>query len=94
MIRQQAAIDLQHSAEDDNHAYITEQQIDDYLIANYYEPKKGEEARTKAQRQKWEATRKMVRESYAKHYASDGSTYVPPQLRTPPSARTPPVKHD
>ena len=93
MIRQQAAIDLQNSAEDDNHAYITEQHIDDYLIANY-EPKKGEEARTEAQRQKWEATRKMVRESYAKHYASDGSTYVPPRPRTPPPARTPPVKHD
>ena len=47
-IRQQAAIDLQHSAEGD--AYITEQQIDNYLIANR-EPEKGEEERVLAARQ-------------------------------------------
>ena len=47
-IRQQAAIELQHSAEDD--AYITEQQIDKYLIANH-EPEEGEEERVLAARQ-------------------------------------------
>jgi hypothetical protein len=40
MIRQQTAIDLQHSAEDG--AYITEQQIDAYLIANREEEGKKE----------------------------------------------------
>ena len=55
VLRQQAAIDLQHSADDD--AYVTEQQIDNYLIANH-EPEKGKEERTQAMRQKWEATRK------------------------------------
>ena len=53
MIRQQAAIDLQHSAEDD--AYITEQQIHNCLIANH-EPEEGEEECTQAMRQKMEAT--------------------------------------
>ena len=73
MIRQEAAFELQTSVGE--HGYITELDIDRYLIANY-EPKRGEEARTEAQRQKWEATRKMARESYAKHYANDGITYV------------------
>ena len=57
MIRQQAAIDLQHSAGEG--AYITEQQIDNYLIANH-EPEEGEEERVLAARQKYEATRAMI----------------------------------
>jgi hypothetical protein len=75
MIRQQAAIDLQHSAED--HAYITVQQIDNYLIANH-EPEEGEEEHTEAMWQKMEATREMIRESYAKHYTKEGFIHVPP----------------
>jgi hypothetical protein len=39
IIRRQATIDLQHSAEDG--AYITEQQIDNFLIANH-EDEEGE----------------------------------------------------
>ena len=62
MIRQQTAIDLQHSAEDG--AYITEQQIDAYLIANHEE--EGEKGHTLAAQQKYEATLKMVREANAK----------------------------
>ena len=90
MIRQRAAIDLQHSAEDD--AYITEQQIDNYLIANH-EPEEGEEERTQAMRQKMEATREMIRESYAKHYAKEGFIHVPPPPRTTVPVHTP-EKHD
>ena len=47
IIRRQAAIDLQHSAEDG--AYITEQQIDNFLIANH-EDDVGEKERTLAAR--------------------------------------------
>jgi hypothetical protein len=86
MIRQRAAIDLQHSVEDD--AYITEQQIDNFLIANH-EPEEGEEERTEAMRQKMKATRKMIIESYAKRYAKDGFTYVPPPPRTTVPVYTP-----
>ena len=50
MIRQRAAIDLQHSAEDG--AYITEQDIDSFLIANH-EPEEREEERTLAARKRW-----------------------------------------
>ena len=83
MIRQQAAIDLQHSAEDG--AYITEQQIDNYLIANH-EPDEGEEERTTlAARQKMDATMEKIRASYARK----GSTYVPPRPRTPVPVYTP-----
>jgi hypothetical protein len=91
MIRQQAAIDLQHSAGEG--AYITEQQIDNYLIANH-EPEEGEEERVLAARQKYEATREMIRESYAKHYAKEGFIHVPPRPRTPVPVRTPPEQHD
>ena len=64
MIRQQAAIiDLQHNTED--RAYITEQQIDNYLIANH-EDEEGEVERTLAAQQKYEATLKMAREANAK----------------------------
>ena len=45
IIRQQAAFDLQASVEE--HGYITEQDIDCYLIANH-EPVKGEKERTLA----------------------------------------------
>ena len=48
MIRLKAAIDLQQST--DEIAYITEQEIDNYLIANH-EPEKGEEDATLAARQ-------------------------------------------
>jgi hypothetical protein len=91
MIRQEAAFELQTSVGD--REYITELDIDRYLIANY-EPEPGEEARTEAERQKWEATRKMARESYAKHYASDGITYVPPPPRTRPVPLPTPQKQD
>ena len=63
MIRQQAAIDLNHNPEDG--AYITEQQIDNYLIANH----KDDEATLSsiiADKQKYEDTLKMVIESNAK----------------------------
>ena len=58
-IRRQAAIDLRHGAGEG--AYITEQQIDNYLIANH-EPEEG----ALAARQKHDATLKTVRESNAK----------------------------
>ena len=57
MIRQQAAIDLTHKPEDGT--YITEQQIDDYLIANH---KDDEDDRSViAAQQKYQATLDMVR---------------------------------
>jgi hypothetical protein len=89
MIRQQAAVDLQHSAGE--RAYITEQQIDNYLFANH-KPEEGEEERVLAARQKYEATREMIRESYVKHYAKEGFIHVPP--RPLPVLRTPPEKYD
>jgi hypothetical protein len=55
MIRQRAAIDLQHSAESD--AYITGQQIDNFLITNH-DPEEGEEERTEAMRQRWKPREK------------------------------------
>ena len=75
LIRLQAAMDLRHSAEDV--AYITEQHIDNFLIANH-EDEEGEKERTLAARQKMDATTKMIRESYAKHYAREGFIHVPP----------------
>ena len=71
MIRQQAAIDLQYSAE--NAQYITDLEIDRYLIANHV-PEKGRKERTEAGRRKFEATKEMIRASYAR----DGKPYVPP----------------
>ena len=62
MIRQQAAIDLQQSTEDGT--YITEQQIEDYLIANH-EDEEGEAERTLAAQHKYDSTLKMVREANA-----------------------------
>jgi hypothetical protein len=91
IIRRQAAMDLRHSAEDV--AYITEQHIDNFLIANH-EDEEGEEERTLAERQKMDATAEMIRESYAKHYAREGFIHVPPRPRTPVSVRTPPEQHD
>ena len=61
---QQAAIDLQHNTEDGG-AYITEQQIDNYWIANHEDEEGGME-RTLATQQKYEATLQMVREANAK----------------------------
>ena len=78
---------MQHSAEDN--AYITEQQIDKYLIANH-EPEEGEEERTLKAWQKMEATKDMIRASYAR----DGFTYVPPPPRTRPAPLPTPQKHD
>ena len=60
IIRQQAAFDLQTSAGE--HGYITEQDIDSYLIANH-EPDEGEEERTLAARHKAQATMDMIRAS-------------------------------
>ena len=60
MTRQQAALDLQTSVGE--HGYITELDIDRYLIANY-EPMHGEEERTLAAWQKKEATKDMIRAS-------------------------------
>jgi hypothetical protein len=45
MIRSQTVIDLQHSAEDG--AYITEQQFDNYLIANHEEKEEGKSTKTR-----------------------------------------------
>ncbi len=61
MIRQRAAIDLQHSAVDG--AYFTEQQIDAYLIANHGE-EGGEEECTLAKQQKYEAGPRIKREGW------------------------------
>ncbi len=87
MIRQHAAFDLQTSAGE--HGYITEQDIDNYLIANH-EPDEGEEERTLAARQKARATMDMIRASHAR----DGFTYVPPRPRTRPVPMPTPQKHD
>ena len=86
MIRQQAAIDLQHSTEDG--AYITEQQIDDYLIANH-EDEEGETERTLAAQHKYDATLKMVREANAKEgfYPEEARARTWPRpvpVRSPP----------
>ena len=88
MIRQQAAIDLQHSAGEG--AYITEQQIDNYLIANH-EPEEGEEERVLAAQQKYDATLKMVRESNAKSGLYRDASHPWPN---PVPVRTPPERHD
>ena len=87
IIRQQAAFDLQTSVGE--HEYITEQDIDNYLIANH-DPDEGEEERTLAARQKTQATMAMILASYAR----DGFTYVPPPPRTRPVLLHTPQKHD
>jgi hypothetical protein len=56
MIRQQAAIDLNHKLEDG--AYITEQHIDNYLIANHKDDE--DDSSVIAAQQKYQATLKMV----------------------------------
>jgi hypothetical protein len=81
MTRQQAAFDLQTSVGE--HGYITELDIDRFLIANH-EPEEGEEERTEIRRQKQEALQKRVRESYVKHFSKDGSTFAPPPPRLRP----------
>ena len=89
MLRQQAAIDLEQNTEDG--AYITEQQIDKYLIANH-EDEEGEMESTLAAQQKYEATLKMVREANAKE-----GFYHEARIRTwpkPVPVRTPPEQHD
>ena len=85
IIRQQAAFDLQISAGE--HGYITEQDIDNYLIANH-EPEEGEEDATEAMRQKVEAISEMT----CKYFARDGLLHVPPQPRLVP--RPIPEKHE
>jgi hypothetical protein len=88
MIRQQSAIDQNHNPEDD--AYITEQQIDDYLIANH----KDDEATLGsiiADQQKYEATLKMVSKSNAKAGIYRDATRIWPK---PVPVRTLPEKHD
>ena len=89
MTRQQAAFDLQTSVGE--HGYITELDIDRYLIANH-EPEEGEEERTEIRRQKHEALQKRVRESYVKHFSIDGSTFAPPPPRLRPMPT--PQKHE
>jgi hypothetical protein len=84
IIRRQAAIDLQHSAEDG--AYITEHQIDNFLIANH-EDEQGEKERTLAQRQKMDATTKMIRK--ASRPGSFGEARAR-KLANPAPVRTPP----
>ena len=71
--------------------YITDQQIDKYLIANH-EDEEGEMERTLAAQQKYEATLKMVREANAKE-----GFYHEARIRTwpkPVPLRTPPEQHD
>ena len=87
MIRQEAAFELQTSVGE--HGYITELDIDRYLIANH-EPKRGEEARTEAARQKAQATMDMIRASYA----SKGFTPEPLRPRTRPIPLPTPQKQD
>ena len=62
MIRQQAAIDLNHNPEDG--AYITEQQIDDYLIADHKDDE-ATKSSINSDKQKYEDTLKMVTETNA-----------------------------
>ena len=84
MIRQQAAIDLQHNTEDG--AYITEQQIDNYVIANH-EAEEGEMQRTLSVQQKYDATLQTAREANAKEgfYRNETRTWPKPvPVRTPP----------
>ena len=90
LIRQQAAIDLEHNTEDG--AYITEKQIDSYLIAND-EPEEGKMERTLARQQKYDAMLKMVREANAKErfYHEEARARTWPK---PVPVRTPPVQHD
>ncbi len=93
MTRQQAALDLQTSVGE--HGYITELDIDRYLIANY-EPMPGEEERTNAARQTAQATMDMIRASYRKDgwLPRDGQTYVPPPPRTREVPLPEPQQHD
>ena len=88
MLRQQAAIDLQHSTEDG--AYITEEQIDKHLIANH-EVEEGEMKRTLEAQQRYDATLKMVRESNAKAEIYCDASRIWPK---PVPVRTPPEQHD
>ena len=85
--RQQAAIDLQTSVGE--HGYITELDIDRYLIANY-EPEPGEEERTNAARQKAQDTLNMLRASSSRN----GRPYIPPPPRTRPVPWPEAQQHD
>ena len=87
MIRREAAFDLQTSVGE--YGYITEQDIDTYLIANH-EPYEGEEERTHAARQKAQATMDMIRASYAR----EGFTPAPLRPRTRPVPLPTPQKQD
>jgi len=91
MTRQQAALDLQTSVGE--LGYITEMDIDRYLIANH-EPMPGEEEHTNVAREKARATMDMIRESYAKHYAREGFIHVPPPPRTREVPLPEPQQHD
>jgi hypothetical protein len=88
MIRIQAAIDLRQSAGEGE--YITEQQIDNYLIANH-EPEEGEEERVLAAQQKYDAKLKKVRKSNAKSGIYRDASRPWPK---PVPVRTPPERHD
>ncbi len=80
-------MDLRHRAEDV--AYITEQHIDNFLIANH-EDEEGEKERTLVMRQKMDATTEMIRASYARK----GFSHVPLRPRTPVPVSTPPEQRD
>ena len=87
MIRQQAAIDLTHKPEDGT--YITEQQIDDYLIANHKDDK--DDSSIIAAQQKYQTTLGMVRASNSRHGLYRDATRLPPN---PAPVSTVPEGHD
>ena len=87
MIRQQAAIDLTHKPEDGT--YITEQQIDDYLIANHKDDE--DDSSIIAAQQKYQTTLGMVRASNSRHGLYRDATRLPPN---PAPVSTVPEGHD
>jgi hypothetical protein len=87
MIRQQAAIDLTHKPEDGT--YITEQQIDDYLIANHKDDE--DDSSIIAAQQKYQITLGMVRASNSRHGLYRDATRLPPN---PAPVSTIPEGHD
>ena len=85
MIRQQAAIDLTHKPE--KGIFSTEQDIDNWLIANHQDDK--DDSSIIAAQQKYQATLDMVRAS--NHGLYRDATRLPP---TPAPVRTAPAGHD
>ena len=89
MIRQQAAIDLTHKPEDGT--YITEQQIDDYLIANHKDDEDDSSIIAAQQKYQYQATLDMVRASNSRHRLYQDATRLPPN---PAPVSTVPEGHD